>query len=321
MTTMPSAALAILAALSGALSAAPSSASGFPVTVQTCGREVTFDAAPEAAVSYDIGMTEMVLALDLEDRLVGYAGISAFDKFNDEARARLEGLPELAPHHPSREVLIGAGTDLYIAGWNYGMRVGGEVTPETLEPFGIPVYALAESCIHVMDKPAASMDDLYTDLLNLGRIFGVEERAEALVDGYRAELAAIIEALPQDRERPKVFVYDSGEDEPFTAGSHGMPTALIEAAGGTNIMDDVRASWVAVGWEAVIDRDPDVVVIVDYGAVSAAEKIAFMKTNPAFAAIAAVRDDRFVVLSYEEVVPAPRNVEAVRTLAAAFHPG
>lgn len=298
----------------------PGLAGDFPVAVTTCEREITFEAPPQAVVSYDIGLTEMMLALDLTDHMVGYAGISAYDKFTEEAKARLEGLPELAPQHPTREVLLGAGTDLYVAGWNYGMRVGGEVTPETLAPFGVEVYALAESCIHVMDKPKASMDDLYTDLTNLGLIFGVSERAEALVEGYRSELIDIIAALPQGRETPDVFVYDSGEDEPFTAGGYGMPTALIEAAGGTNIMEDVQASWVAVGWESVIERNPDVVVIVDYGSVSAEQKIAFMKDNPAFSNVTAVSEDRFVVLDYVEAVPGPRNVEAVKTLVAAFHP-
>ena len=61
------------------------------------------------------------------------------------------------------------------------MKVGGEVTPETLDPFGIKVYELTESCIHIGEKPKVSMDDMYNDLLNLGKIFGVEDRAEALV--------------------------------------------------------------------------------------------------------------------------------------------
>ena len=34
--------------------------------------------------------------------------------------------------------------------------------------------------------------------------------------------------------------------------------------------------------------------------------------------IPAVRDDRFVVLEYVEATPGPRNIEAVKRLAAAF---
>ncbi len=81
----------------------------------------------------------------------------------------------------------------------------------------------------------------------------------------------------------RVFVYDSGEEAPFTAGAYAMPTALIEAAGGVNIMDDLEKSWAEVSWEPVVDRNPEVVVIVNYGDVTAEQKIAFMKENPAFA--------------------------------------
>ena len=233
-------------------------------------------------------------------------------------RAGIDELPELSSKYPTKEVLIGADADFYFAGWNYGMKVGGEVTPETLEPFGIQVYELTESCIHLGDKPKVSMDDMYNDLLNLGRIFGAEERAEALVDSYKAELSEFTAALETGHEPMRVFVYDSGEDTPFTAGRYAMPTALIEAAGGTNIMDDFEKSWATVSWEAVLERNPEVIAIVNYGEVTAAQKRDFMMTNPAFAEIDAVKNDRFVTLEYVEATPGPRNIEAIKTLAAAF---
>ena len=68
--------------------------------------------------------------------------------------------------------------------------------------------------------------------------FAVEQRAEALVEGYKAELENFKAGLETSEEDLRVFVYDSGEDSPFTAGRYAMPTALIEAAGGYNIMDD-----------------------------------------------------------------------------------
>src|SRR5690606_38104286 len=134
----------------------------------------------------------------------------------------------------------------------------------------------------------------------------------------KAELADFVAALPPLDTPPRVFVYDSGEDKPFTAGRYAIPTALIETAGGTNIMDDVASSWVEVGWEPVIERNPQVVVIVNYGSVTAEQKIAFMKDNPAFADLDAVRNDRFVVLDYVEATPGPRNIQAIKRLAAAF---
>jgi iron complex transport system substrate-binding protein len=304
----------------GLLVASASAAQAFPVTVKSCDREVTFTAPPQRAVSNDVNLTEMMLALGLTEHMAGYTGVSAWKTLDETLRQGVEQLPELSPDYPTKEVLLGADADFYFAGWNYGMKVGGEVTPETLAAFDIAVYELTESCIHIMAKSKASMDDMYVDLLNLGRIFGVEDRAQALVDGYRQELAAFAAARPAAVTAPSVFVYDSGEDKPFTAGRYAIPTALIEAAGGSNIMDDVETSWVAVGWEPVIERNPEVIVIVNYGDVTAEQKIAFMKNNPAFSAIPAVQNDRFVVLDYVEATPGPRNIAAIKRLSAAFFP-
>lgn len=309
-------ALAVSAFLT--LSTSTALASGFPVTVKSCDREVTFEAAPKRAVSQDLNLTDMMLELELIDSMAGYSGISGWYKMDEEMAKKLSGLPEIAPQYPTKEALLAADADLFFAGWNYGMKVGGEVTPDTLKPFGIAVYELTESCIRIMKKDKSSMEDMYVDILNLGRIFGVAEKAEALVEGYRKELAEITAKVPADAPAVKVFVFDSGEAKPFTAGRFAMPTALIEAAGGVNIMDDVETSWTEVGWEPVIERNPDVVVIVDYSDVTAEQKIAYMRDNPAFKDITAVKENRFVVLPYAQATPGPRNIQAVRTLADGF---
>lgn len=287
-------------------------------TVQSCNREVVFDDPPKAAISNDVNLTEMMLVLGLADRMVGYTGISGWKTLDETVTEGLQELPELSSKYPSKEVLVGADADFFFAGWNYGMRVGGEVTPETLEPFGIKVYELTESCIHIGDKNPATIDDMYNDLLNLGTIFGIEDKANALIEAYRNELTKFAKELPPLTEAPRVFVYDSGEDAPFTAGRYAMPNALIEAAGGTNIMNDLEKSWATVGWEAVVDRNPEVIIIVNYGEVTAEEKRTFMMSNQAFADMDAVKNDRFVTLEYVEATPGPRNIQAIKTLAAAF---
>ena len=286
-------------------------------TVQSCNRSVTFDAPPERAISNDVNLTEMMLVLGLADRMVGYTGISGWKTLDEEMRAGVDALPELSAKYPSKEVLVGADADFFFAGWNYGMKIGGEVTPETLAPFGIKVYELTESCTHIMNKGKASIDDMYVDLLNLGRIFGVEDRAQALVEGYKADLVTFTDSLEAGNPL-RVFVYDSGEDAPFTAGRFAMPTALIEAAGGRNVMDDFEKSWATVTWEEVVERNPEFVVIVNYGDVTAEQKRDFMMSNPAFADLEAVKNDRFVTLEYVEATPGPRNIQAIKSLAKAF---
>ena len=296
------------------------SAFAYPVTVKSCDRDVTFDAAPARAISNDVNLTEMMLALKLQDRMVGYTGISGWKTLDEGLREGVKELPELSPKYPTMEVMLNADADFYFAGWNYGMKVGGEVTPETLEPFGVKVYELTESCIHIMAKNKPTMDDMFVDLLNLGKIFGIEARAEELVAGYRNRLDEITTRVGAVEHPVRVFVYDSGTEKPFTAGRFGIPTAMIEAAGGVNIMDDVEKSWTEVSWEPVIERNPEVIVIVNYGDVTAEQKVAFMKETPAFKNLDAVKQDRFVVLEYVEATPGPRNVQAIDRLADAFHP-
>ena len=287
-------------------------------TVKSCNRTVTFENPPERAVSNDVNLTEMMLVLGLADQMVGYTGISGWKTLDAEMRSGVKELPELSAKYPTKEVLVGADADFFFAGWNYGMKVGGEVTPETLELFGIQVYELTESCSHIMDKDKASLKDMYADILNLGKIFGVKSRAEALVESYKSELESFKAKLMNIDEGLRVFVYDSGEDAPFTAGRYAMPTALIEAAGGQNIMDDFYKSWGTVTWEEVVDRDPQVVVIVNYGDVTAEQKREYMMSNPAFKNISAVKNNRFVTLEYVEATPGPRNIQAIKHLADAF---
>ena len=286
-------------------------------TVQSCNRTVTFDAPPERAISNDVNLTEMMLVLGLAERMVGYTGISGWKTLDEEMRAGVEELPELSAKYPSKEVLVGADADFFFAGWNYGMKVGGEVTPETLAPFGIQVYELTESCTHIMDKGRASINDMYADLSNLGAIFGVQNRATDLIESYKADLASFTGSL-ETGDPLRVFVYDSGEDTPFTAGLYAMPTALIEAAGGMNVMETFEKSWGTVTWEEVVERNPEIIVIINYGEVTADQKRDFMMSNPAFAEMDAVKNDRFVTLEYVEATPGPRNIQAIKTLASAF---
>jgi len=289
----------------------------YPLTIRSCNREVTFKEAPRHAVSHDINMTQMMLALGLKPRMVGYSGISGWKAVTPQMAKILDGLPELAAKYPSVETLLNANVDFFFTGWDYGMSVGGAVTPATLTPLGINVYELTESCAFVMKRPGASLDDTYNDLRNLGRIFDVQARADALVGTMQARVSAVQKSLPA--ERPRVFLYDSGEDRAMTAGRLAMPQALIEAAGGRNVLDDVDASWTRVNWESVVEKNPQVIVIVDYSEITAEQKQHFLETNPALQSVDAIRNKRFVVIPYVEATPGIDNVQAIETLAKAFH--
>lgn len=294
----------------------------FPVTVESCGQPLTFAQAPQRAVMHDLNMTEMAFALHLQPNMVGVTGITGWYKPTDVFKAAQGTLPELAPKYPSMENLLAANADFFFAGWYYGMKPGGEVTPDTLRKNGIQTYVLSESCAQIdKNRPRASMDLLYTDELNLGAIFGKQAEAQVLVDGWKARLAKIHDIVKNEPDI-SVFVYDSGEDKPFTAGKFAMPTALIEAAGGHNALGDRAMSWGTTSWEDVAVRNPQFLILLDYQDGSGYRKLLdFLKAHPAMKEIDAVRNGRFLPLRYEQLTPGPANIDAIESLAKALHPG
>lgn len=302
------------------VTALPTVAADYPVTVRSCDRQVTFEHAPQRVVVHDISLASMLLSLGLHDRIVGYTGFGDSKPREPWVLEALADIPQLASRYPSIETLLDADADLFFAGWSYGMRVGGPVTPATLQPFGIPVYELTESCSRIMEQRRASLDDMYRDLLNLGKIFSIEADAQALVAKLRTRVQAVSESVGHATVKPRVFLYDSGEDRPTTSGRLGMPQALMDIAGGRNIMDDVAASWTQVNWESVVERDPEAIVIVDYGPRTWQQKRDFLLQQPALKDVRAIREQRFIVLTYLEATPSVENALAIEKLAAGLHP-
>ncbi|WP_062223601.1 MULTISPECIES: ABC transporter substrate-binding protein [Aureimonas] len=310
---------ALLTGLAAALAA--TSAYAFPVSVENCGRTLTFDKAPTRAVVHDLNMSEMAFALGLQPNMAGVTGVSGWYKTTPAFDAAKGSIPELAPKYPTMETLLAAQADFFFAGWYYGMKPGGEVTPDTLSAKGIPTYVLTESCAQVdKARPRASMDLLYTDELALGTIFGKDAKAKELVDGWEARISKVKEAVKG--EAPvSVFLYDSGEDKPFTAGKFAMPTALIEAAGGTNILGDLDMSWGTTSWEDVAVKNPQFLILLDYQDGAGYRKLLdFLKAHPAMKETDAVKNERFLPLRYEQITPGPANIDAVEALAKALHP-
>ena len=304
----------LLLALSSALCAAQT----FPVTVDSCGEPLTFTAPPKRALIHDLNMTEMALALHLNPQMVGVSGITGWYKTGPEFKAALGNIPEVAPKYPTLENVLSVNPDFFFAGWNYGMKVGGEVTPTTLAKYNIKTLVLSESCIHVnKQRPAASMDLLYTDFIKLGTIFGKEAQAKATVAQWKSRLAKLTSANASKDTR--VFLYDSGEDKPFTAGKYAIPTAMMAAAGGRNIMADMETSWGTTSWETVAARNPQFLVLLDYQDGNGVNKLLqFLQSHPAMKETDAVKNKRYVALRYAELTPGPANIEAIEKIAKAM---
>ncbi|WP_254441678.1 ABC transporter substrate-binding protein [Ruegeria sp. HKCCA0370] len=291
------------------------------VTVDNCGEPLAFDSAPERLVVHDMNMADMAFALGLQDKIVGLTGITGWYKTSPDFDAQRGDIPELAPKYPTIENLVAVEPDLFFAGWYYGMKPGGDVTPDTLEPFGIKTMILSESCVHLdKDRPEASMNLLFDDVLRLGKVMHVEDKAEALVAGWKDKLSAI-EAKTADLAKPRVFLLDGPADAPFTAGKFAIPDAMITAAGGANVTHDLGTSWGRTSWEAVAAANPEFLVLLDYQSGNGAEDtFQFLKDHPVMSQTDAVKNERWIGLRYEELTPGPANIEAIEKMAKAMHP-
>ncbi|MGW1325582.1 ABC transporter substrate-binding protein [Streptomyces antibioticus] len=322
---LPAAALALVLALTatgcGATVETSATADGKAITLTNCGRKVTYDKVPERVVTNDVGITELMFALGLEDRMAGFA--MPDDKGDLSGVPWKDGydkVPWLSKDQLTKENVLDARADLVFAGWNYGFREDGGFTPAALEKLGIPSYVLTESCRNGRTETSRGimppLDALYADLTNLGRLFGVEKRAATLIADFKKQVADVRAQAPAAADRPTVFLYDSGQDQPFTSGRFAAPEQIISEAGGTNVMHDLADSWTAVGWETVVERDPDVIVICDYGDVSAEQKKDFLLSYAPLRDVSAVKHRRIFVLDYVDLVESPRNPSAIARLGA-----
>ncbi|WP_031466915.1 ABC transporter substrate-binding protein [Sciscionella sediminilitoris] len=301
-------------------SAAPSSPAA-PVTITNCGEQTTFERTPRRVVTNDIGITEIMFALGLRDRLAGYT-------MNEDARG-LETSPWRADFAKTRklgkklntETAQGVNADLVFAGWSYGFSQASGVTPETLAKQGIKSYLLTESCRNGSHRGIMPpLQALYTDIRNLGRLFKVTDRANRLIAGYQQKVAKAQARIPKNR--PKVFLYDSGTDAPTSAGRYAAANEIIEKAGGRNIFADSPDTWVRYQWEPVAERQPDVVLINDYDSGqqhTAEDKRRFLLGYPTIAAVPAIKNKRFFALPYAALVESPRNPDAIAAFADYLH--
>lgn len=306
-------------------STAPTAASGqqaaaqYPLTIENCGETFTYTQAPQRALAFDGNMIEMMVKLGLADRLVGYWASGA--TFAPDIESQIANATAITADFPgpSREVVLEQSPDFVFAGWGFGISEESGLTPATLKELQINSYMLSESCPN--KTGSTTIEDTYTDITNIGRIFGVPAQAQQVVADMQAEVASVQGKLDATTPAPRVFVYDDiGEDSPFTTGSAGLLNNMVTLAGGTNIFDDLEGSWSTVGWESVIERSPDVIVVIDTDWESAETRIERLKSLPQLAALPAITNQRFVTLAYDHAIPGLQNAEGVRQLAQGLHP-
>jgi iron complex transport system substrate-binding protein len=296
--------------------------STYPVTVESCGESITFDSAPKRALSFDTNMTEIMLALGLEDNMVGYwiSGVPVADEYQEQVKDIPLISTETWPP-PSLEVILNFDPDFVFGAWSYNFSEESGVTPEKLATTGVKSYVLTESCIAVGMQPDESLESTYTDILNIGRIFGVEARAIELVNQMREKITAVQSKIGNVDTPLRGFYYGGGADTAFTAGKYAMATKMMNAVGAENIFGDVEDDWIpAAGWEKVIELDPEFIMIDDTPWESAEQRIKTLESLPQLASITAIREKRYIVLQWTYILPGMEMDEGIEALAKALYP-
>lgn len=106
---------------------------------------------------------------------------------------------------------------------------------------------------------------------------------------------------------------------PYFAGCCGAPGIMTDAVGAKNAFDDNKQYWPEIGWESVLDRDPTVLVLADLDrggdGDSAADKIAFLESDPVASKLTAVKNKRYIILEGTTMDPSIRNVGGIEQLS------
>ena len=299
-----------------------------PVTVESCiaamdgegdvhtgTASYTYSEPPSRAITLNQHVTEIMLALELEDHMVGTAYLD--DAVLPQDRAAYESVPVLAEEYPSKEVILAQNPDFIYGGFRTAFEDDAAGSQDDLNELGIGTY-LTKSICNISSPD--TLEDVYTDIRTIGAIFGVADRAQALVDSLQREVDEAASLIDASGEPLRVFMFDSGDETPYTAACCSMFTYMIETAGGKNIFDEVEGRWKTVSWEEVIDRDPELIALTDADWSSSQEKMDLLLNDPSLADITAVKERRFVALQFSSLVPGIRNATAIKKLAQALSP-
>lgn len=308
---------ALLAALTGCGGVADADrhdrAEDARVAMDNCGTEVSVDAPPERVVTMNQHATEVMLALGLQDRLVGTAFLD--DAVLPAYQDAYDAVPVLADQYPSFEKLLEADPDFVYAGYGESAFDPSEGRGRSaLADVGIETYTNIEQC-----TDDVTMDTVAAELRNIGAVFGVEERAEELIAGIEDDLGDVHTAL-DGAEPVDVLVADTIGTSVLTAGGSGISSDIIERAGGVNVFDDVEDTFADVSIEQAAARSPEAVLIYDYGATSVEEKKQALLNDPLLSETPAVENERFAVLPLSSAVVGIRVGDAVTGVAEQLHP-
>jgi iron complex transport system substrate-binding protein len=265
------------------------------------GLEVTVKGPLDRIVSTAPSNTEIIVDLGLAEKLV------AVDQHSANVGGLPAGIAQIDFFYPDAEVIIGLEPDIIIAN-GHNPTGAGEDPFRLLREMGIPVAYISMS---------KSIDDIYRDIAFIADLLGVTGRGEALIRATREEIGKIAAVTAAVEPKRSVYFEISAPPEMFTFGKGSFLHDMIAAAGAINVFAD--DGWiVSPGAEAVIDRNPDVILTnVNY----LDDPIGELKSRPGFEHINAVKNNRVYLIDTDSSVrPSARIILALRQMARAVYP-
>ena len=250
-------------------------------------------------ISMSPAVTETLYAIGAEDRI---AGVSSFCTLPSESlnKPRVGGFAA----NTNIERIISLKPDLII------IQGANKKVEKYCHMKGIRLYK----------APMDSIEGMYDEIEEIGRLSGCYEQAMALNDKIRFELSAI-EAEAALRARMKVFLcigrMTGSMTSISTVGGNSFISELLKIAGGDNVFSFINHKYPEMSKESLIARAPDVIIDAMPGyEISEEEKQALIKQWDRFPNIPAVRNGKvYMATDYHILLPGPRIADTARSFA------
>ena len=306
-------------------------ATDYPLTLESCGHEITLERPPERVVSIGQAPTEILYMLGLADKLEGTAlWINpVLEEFAD-VDATVERLSNDAP---SYESVVAKKPDLVVSAYEWMIGPAGVVgTPEMFEDVGIPSWTMPTDCIgksnqQSMDGARTAMFDtglIYESIETLAELFDVTQRGDQVIAELKAREAAAVtkaEALDLPEDITGVFWYSSADlgIDPYVAGVNSVPDWMMNRLGISNVVN-AEEEWPTVGWETIARSNPTFIAAARmdrrrFPADDIAAKREFLKSDPVTRETEAVQQDRIIEIDAHALDPSVRAIFALEVLA------
>jgi iron complex transport system substrate-binding protein len=274
--------------------------------VDDLGYSLTLTSPPERIVSLAPSNTEILFAVGAGDNVVG---VTDFCNYPYDFAAWIEAgnMSSIGNYYgPSVEPIIALDPDLVLA------TTGSLEAAENLRDLGYNVLVIEPK----------NLSFVLRDILLVGRATDRYSEAVALESEIKQRIDAVANQAADATSTPKVY-HEVWNEPIMSAGPGTFIDEIITLAGGENIFNDATTSWPTVSSEAIIEKNPDVMVFPDMymGRQNFYETIEAVENRPGWDIISAVQNDAIYEINADIISRSgPRLADALEALAKMIHP-